>query len=213
MHNRDSASSRRTRRKCRGSASIMTRASLGGSIAKRQCKACLSALEAMMNYLVLSTRCHARICICDQRSPIERRREGKINNPASPSKIAEVCISILYSICCAIIGSAVRPGVAELKSLRFSIPAQTNNTARLYFHTLVELPDVGSKKSTLPPWTFGPMMTTVIIYFILRVMFSTTKSGCKNTPGCSIPLARSTALGHWRRHASLLREKLREQSS
>ena len=145
MQDRDSASSRRTRRKCRGSASIMTRASLGGSIAKRQCKACLSALEAMMNYLVLPTRCHARIYICDQRSPIEQRREGKINNPASPSKIAEVCISILYSICCAIIGSAVRPGMAELKSLRFSIPAQTNNTARLYFHTLVELPDVGSK--------------------------------------------------------------------
>ena len=158
-------------------------------------------------------RCHARICLCDQRSPIEQRRKGKINNPASPSKIAKESISILFSICGAIIGSAVRPGMAELKSLRFSNSAHhRQDNLSVHPHTC-GVPGVGIKKSTLPPWTFGPMMTTVIIYFILRVMFSTTKSGCKNTPGCSTPFARSTALGHWRRHASLLREKLREQSS
>ena len=154
MHNGDSASSKELCRKCRGSASFMTRAWLGGSMAKRQCKACLSALKAMMNYLVLPTRCHARICICDQRSPIERRREGKINNPASPSKIAKESISILFSICCAIIGSAVRPGMAELKSLRFQIPLITNKTTCPYTHTLVAYQALVSKKSTLPPWTF-----------------------------------------------------------
>ena len=145
MHNGDSASSKELCRKCRGSASFMTRALLGGSMAKRQCKACLSALEAMMNYLVLSTRCHARICICDQRSPIERRREGKINNPASPSKIAKESISILFSICGAIIGSAVRPGMAELKSLRFSNSAHhRQDNLSVHPHTC-GVPGVGIK--------------------------------------------------------------------